>query len=111
MPTPRRHLPVSHSVVGDGLAAVLEELEIPASFPDDVMAAAAALPTPDVSGRVDRRDLAMVTIDPPGSTDLDQALAIDPVPGGGHVVWYAIADVAAFIRPGDPIDVESRRGG
>lgn len=97
--------------MGDGLAAIREELGVPTTFPDEVLAAAAALePVPD-EGRVDRRDLAMCTIDPEGSTDLDQALWIERVPGGGHVVWYAIADVAAFVAPGDPIDVESRRRG
>ena len=31
--------------------------------------------------------------------------------GDGYVVHYAIADVAAFITPGDPIDVEAHRRG
>lgn len=98
-------------VVGDGLAAIRAELGVPEGFPDEVLDAAARLgPVPE-TGRVDRRELPMVTVDPEGSTDLDQALAIEAVPGGGHVVWYAIADVAAFVVPGDPIDVESRRRG
>ena len=110
MPQPRRHVRPIEPVVGDGLAAIRDELGVPATFPDDVLAAAAALgPVPE-QGRVDRRDLAMCTIDPEGSTDLDQALAIEVVEGG-HIVWYAIADVAAFVVPGDPIDLESRRRG
>lgn len=111
MPQPRRHVRPIEAVVGDGLAAVRAELDVPESFPDDVLAAAAALRPIGAEGRADRRDLAMCTIDPEGSTDLDQALAIEVRPGGGHVVWYAIADVAAFVRPGDPIDAESRRRG
>ncbi len=45
--------------------------------------------------------------------DLDQALHIAPDPDlpGGHVVHYAIADVAAFVAPGDPVDVEANRRG
>lgn len=111
MPQPRRHVRPIEPVVGDGLAAIRAELEVPTAFPDDVLDAAAAIgPVPD-EGRADRRDLPMVTIDPEGSTDLDQALAIEAGPHGGHVVWYAIADVAAFVTPGDPIDLESRRRG
>jgi exoribonuclease R len=98
-------------VVGDGLAAIRDELGVPGAFPDDVIAAAATLEPPSGEGRVDRRDLPLCTVDPEGSTDLDQALAIEVVPEGGHVVWYAIADVAAFVAPGDPIDEESRRRG
>jgi exoribonuclease R len=42
--------------------------------------------------------------------DLDQALHIER-DGTGYVVHYAIADVAAFVTPGDPIDVEANRRG
>jgi exoribonuclease R len=111
MPRTRRRAPVSEPVVGDGLAAVRAELDVPTGFPPEVEEEAAAVADRCSEGRTDRRDLAMVTIDPPGSTDLDQALAIDARPEGGHVVWYAIADVAAFVRPGGAIDRESWRRG
>ena len=58
--------------------------------------------------RLPERDLTevpFVTIDPEGSMDLDQALHIGR-DGGGYLVRYAIADVAAFVTPGGPIDVE-----
>ena len=110
MPIPRRHAPVADPEVVAGLDAIFDEQGIRADFPDAVKAAAEA-PLVDEAGRVDRRDLPLVTIDPEGSTDLDQALAIEATPGGGHVVWYAIADVAAFVPPGGPVDVESRERG
>src|SRR5690606_32301799 len=53
-------------------------------------------------------DLDLVTIDPPGSKDLDQAIAIEER-GDGWRVSYAIADVGAWVRPGDPIDQEARQ--
>jgi exoribonuclease R len=31
--------------------------------------------------------------------------------GDGYVVHYAIADVIAFVRPGDPVDLESHQRG
>ena len=42
--------------------------------------------------------------------DLDQALHIER-DGDGYVVHYAIADLAAFITPGDPVDLEANRRG
>ena len=59
---------------------------------------------------LDRTDLELITIDPEGSRDLDQALHIGR-DGSGFVVSYAIADVAAFVSAGDPIDVEAHRRG
>ncbi|WHU48964.1 RNB domain-containing ribonuclease [Gordonia sp. L191] len=60
--------------------------------------------------RADHRDLPLVTIDPPGSMDLDQAVHI-ATDGDGFVVDYAIADVAALIEPEGALDAESRRRG
>ena len=51
-----------------------------------------------------------LTIDPPGSKDLDQALAISETKDG-FTVLYAIADVAWFVSPGGSVDKESRRRG
>ena len=59
---------------------------------------------------LDRTDLPFVTIDPPSSMDLDQALHLER-DGDGYVVHYAIADVAAFVTPGDPVDLEANRRG
>ena len=42
--------------------------------------------------------------------DLDQAMHLERL-GDGFRVHYAIADVAAFLRPGGPLDLESRRRG
>ncbi|MGC4960013.1 RNB domain-containing ribonuclease [Gordonia sp. DT101] len=60
--------------------------------------------------REDRTDLPFVTIDPPTSMDLDQAVHI-VADGEGFVVNYAIADVAALIEPEGALDAESRRRG
>jgi exoribonuclease R len=92
------------------MQAIRAELEVPAEFPVEVVAAAeAAAANPRLSGE-DRTDLEFVTIDPPDSMDLDQAVHIERA-GDGYTVHYAIADVAAFVQPGDPIDVEARKRG
>ena len=93
-----------------GLLRLRQELDVPAAFPPEVEAAAAAA-TPAPVERDDKRDLPLVTLDPPGARDLDQAFAIDRHDDGRWTVWYAIADVAAFVPDGGPVDVEARRRG
>jgi exoribonuclease R len=81
---------------------------LPAEFPPGVLAEAEAV-TPDLSAP-DRTDVPFLTIDPPGSTDLDQAMALSRT-DAGYQVLYAIADVAAFVRPGGAVDAEAHRRG
>ena len=42
--------------------------------------------------------------------DLDQAMHL-ATDGDGYVVHYAIADVVAFLEPGDAVDLEAHRRG
>ena len=93
-----------------GFDAIRAELGIPGSFPPDVVAEAVEVVRngPSVRAELDLRDVPFLTIDPPGSMDLDQALALSSRPGGAFVLRYAIADVAAFVRPGGAIDREAR---
>ena len=95
-----------------GLEAIAAELDLPGEFPAEVVAAAERAAAGVVLPDLDRTDIPFVTIDPAGSMDLDQALHLERGPGGeGFRVRYAIADVAAFVAPGDPIDVEAHRRG
>lgn len=59
---------------------------------------------------VDLTGLAFVTIDYETSKDLDQALFIADA-GDGHVVWYALADAAYYVRPGSALLAEALRRG
>lgn len=93
-----------------GLEEIAKELGLPGEFPADVTSAAERAATDVVLPELDRTDLPFITIDPAGSMDLDQALHIERS-GDGFVVHYAIADVAAFVKPGDPIDLEAHRRG
>ena len=80
-------------------AAVRAEFALPTGFPPAVLAdaaAAAARPTRPGPDRVDATDVALVTIDPPGSKDLDQAVGVVRR-GDGFRVHYAIADLGAFV--------------
>jgi exoribonuclease R len=55
----------------------------------------------------DRTDVNFVTIDPPTSMDLDQAMCLVRRTTGGFRVFYAIADVSAFVSPGGPLEAET----
>ncbi|MFN8017846.1 MAG: RNB domain-containing ribonuclease [Acidimicrobiales bacterium] len=89
-------------------ALLRAELDVPGPFEEAVLADAAASAARGPAGeRVDATDIPLVTIDPPGSMDLDQALAVEARPGGWRV-RYAIADVAAWVAPGSPVDVAAR---
>ncbi len=98
------------TTLAEAVAELRTRLEIPADFPPEVTAAAEAAARRPRLPDLDRTDLELLTIDPPGSKDLDQALHIAAA-GAGFVVSYAIADVAAFVAAGDPVDAEARRRG
>ncbi|MDH2430639.1 RNB domain-containing ribonuclease [Sphaerisporangium sp. TRM90804] len=93
--------------LADGFERVRDELELPEEFPQPVLEEAERVAAPPAVPRADRTDLPLLTVDPPGSMDLDQALCIEQRPSGFRV-WYAIADVGAFVRPGGEIDREAR---
>ncbi|MEU7731269.1 RNB domain-containing ribonuclease [Streptomyces sp. NPDC040724] len=109
---PRRQM---HMTGADGAAlrAALRELRtelgLPSEFPAAVLAdaehAAAHPRLPDL----DSTDIPLFTIDPPSSVDLDQAMHLAKRASGGYRVHYAIADVAAFVTPGGPLDTEAHR--
>ncbi|PVG81854.1 ribonuclease II [Nocardioides gansuensis] len=94
----------------EGIAAIQAEMKLSSDFPEAVEKAAAEAAANPRLPSLDRTDIPFVTIDPETARDLDQALHLER-DGDGYVVHYAIADLAAFITAGDPIDVESHRRG
>jgi exoribonuclease R len=108
---PRRS--VRLAVPGDDLravfAAIRTDIGIPESFPQEVLDEANTSAGDPRLPDTDLTDVPFVTIDPPGSLDLDQALHLDSRPRGGFRLRYAIADVAAFVRPGGAVDAEAHR--
>ncbi|MCI5098481.1 MAG: ribonuclease R [Rhodobacteraceae bacterium] len=88
---------------------------IPDAFPDEAIAEADKARPLGLSGREDLRDLPLITIDPADARDHDDACYAeaddDPDNPGGHIVWVAIADVAAYVTPGSALDREARKRG
>ena len=92
-------------------SALRAELNLPVDFPAAVLTEAEqAVARPSTGDRLDATDLPLVTVDPPGAKDLDQAVLLRRR-ARGYRVHYAIADVAAFVRPGGALDAEVRRRG
>ncbi len=85
---------------------------IPDDFPEGVITEAESLSEPTLSGRVDLRNVPLVTIDPPDARDHDDAVYAepdtDPANPGGWSVLVAIADVSHFVLPGSRLDREAQ---
>ena len=61
------------------------------------------LPEPSVEGRVDLRDLPTFTVDPDTAKDFDDAISVRREEDGVRA-WVHIADVAAYVPAGSPLD-------
>ncbi|MCO5084978.1 MAG: ribonuclease R [Rhizobiaceae bacterium] len=89
--------------------------DIPHIFPPAALADAESVKPATMAGREDWRDLPLITIDPADAKDHDDAVFAAPDDDeknrGGAVVWVAIADVAAYVRPGSALDREALKRG
>lgn len=96
--------------IEEAFRRVRRELEIRSGFPGDVLREAARvaeerLPA-EAPERADRTGVPFVTIDPPGSRDLDQAVHAERF-GSGYRLRYAIADVGFWVDRGSAIEREA----
>lgn len=109
---PSRHIQVQGvpDQLVDGMEALREQLGVPLDFAPEVHADAAAAATKPAPAWKDMTDVELVTIDPEGSMDLDQAMYLER-DGDGYRVVYAIAAVGFWVTPGGPMDLESHRRG
>uniref|UniRef100_A0A8C1DDY0 Protein DIS3 homolog n=1 Tax=Cyprinus carpio carpio TaxID=630221 RepID=A0A8C1DDY0_CYPCA len=65
----------------------------------------------DLKVRADLRHLGVCSVDPPGCTDIDDALHCRELENGNLEVGVHIADVSHFIRPGNALDQEAASRG
>ncbi len=106
------------AVLGDKLTpslvveAAIHGHDLPHEFPADVIAEATAVPLQvtdrDIAGRVDLRQLPLVTIDGEDAKDFDDAVWCEPNRSGFRLI-VAIADVSHYVRPGAPLDDEAQK--
>jgi exoribonuclease R len=91
-------------------AAIRAEFDVPEEFPAEVMAEAERRAAEPRLPELDATDVPLVTLDPAGSRDLDQAVHL-AARRDGYRVSYAIADVGAVVGLGGAMDAEARRRG
>ncbi|MFW6413393.1 MAG: ribonuclease R, partial [Oceanicaulis sp.] len=120
----RRHglkTAVIEEVIGDanspraGSIIALAEHGVPEGFSEAETEQAKKAGPLSLGKREDLRDIPLVTIDPADARDHDDAVWAapddDPANAGGWVVLVAIADVAAYVTPGSPLDKGARNRG
>jgi VacB/RNase II family 3'-5' exoribonuclease len=93
-----------------GLGDIRTQFQVPARFPQEVLAAAESAAAKPIANHQDWTDRSFVTLDPQASTDLDQAFEIRRE-GQDILLNYAIADVGFFVASGDLVDAEAWRRG
>ncbi|MFF8843876.1 RNB domain-containing ribonuclease [Streptomyces sp. NPDC015127] len=110
---PRRPIRLTGAAEAPPLRAALRDLRatigVSENFPAAALAEAEQAARAPRLPEADETGIPFFTIDPPGSADLDQAMHLTRREGGGFRVHYAIADVAAFVRPGGALDAEAHR--
>ncbi|MBS0432696.1 MAG: ribonuclease R [Proteobacteria bacterium] len=88
---------------------------LPHEWPIDATREAEAV-EPEVSraeckGRVDLREVPLVTIDGADARDFDDAVYAEPLRGGGFRLIVAIADVSHYVQPETALDDEAYQRG
>jgi ribonuclease R len=100
----------------DAIEGVLREAGLRRGFEAEVerearRAAARAWGRAEGEARADLRELPTFTVDPATARDFDDAISAEALADESVRVWVHIADVAAHVPLGSPLDLEARRRG
>ncbi len=109
---------------GVDILSIVRAYGLPEEFPEDVMEevshASEELSAEYVAeeigknGRVDLRDVPMVTIDGEDAKDLDDAVSVSKETINGETIYHLgvhIADVSHYVKEGTPLDAEAYKRG
>lgn len=104
-----------HMAPGMEIEMALRNFDIPHQWPERVAREIANLTdeVPEIAkqGRIDLRQLPLVTIDGEDARDFDDAVFCEPNEDGGWQLWVAIADVSYYVRPNKALDDEAQNRG
>ncbi|HEX7030497.1 MAG TPA: ribonuclease R, partial [Gammaproteobacteria bacterium] len=104
-----------HRAAGMEVEIAIHSFGLPHEFPDPVVEEAERfgehIPASAIAGRIDLREVDLVTIDGEDARDFDDAVYCEPLKNGGWRLIVAIADVAHYVTPGSPLDVEAEKRG
>ncbi|MDG6313896.1 ribonuclease R [Glaesserella parasuis] len=116
----KRPVGVITEILGDNLAPGMEieialrNHDIPHLWPEcvekQVRQFSEEVPEEAKIGRVDLRDLPLVTIDGESARDFDDAVFCQKESNGWRL-WVAIADVSYYVRPKTALDLEAQQRG
>lgn len=116
----KRPVGVITEILGDNLAPGMEieialrNHDIPHVWPEgvekQVRQFSEEVPEEAKIGRVDLRDLPLVTIDGESARDFDDAVFCQKESNGWRL-WVAIADVSYYVRPKTALDLEAQQRG
>ena len=104
-----------HMAPGMEIEMALRTFDIPHQWPKGVTKQVEKLtdqvPEEAKEGRIDLRQLPLVTIDGEDARDFDDAVYCEPLDDGGWQLWVAIADVSHYVRTGSALDDEAQQRG
>ena len=104
-----------HMAPGMEIEMALRTFDIPHQWPKGVTKQVSHLtdqvPDDAKAGRVDLRQLPLVTIDGEDARDFDDAVYCEPLDDGGWQLWVAIADVSHYVKTGSALDDEAQQRG
>ncbi len=108
---------------GVDILSIIKAYGLPESYPEEVMEEVSEVPealTEEMiaeeleKGRVDLRDVPMVTIDGEDAKDLDDAVSVSKETVNGRTIYHLgvhIADVTHYVRENTPLDKEALKRG
>jgi|CXWL01.1.fsa_nt_gi ribonuclease R len=93
--------------------SIIEQFQLPGEFPEAALAQARQMvasfhPEDAAEGRLDLREMTIITIDPADAKDFDDAISLRRDERGMWELGVHIADVAHFVPEGGPLDQEAR---
>ena len=109
---------------GVDILSIVRAYGLPEEFPEDMMEEVSHAPEElsadyvaeeiGKNGRVDLRDVPMVTIDGEDAKDLDDAVSVSKETINGETIYHLgvhIADVSHYVKEGTPLDAEAYKRG
>ncbi len=100
---------------GVDVEIMIRKFHLPHHFPaatlEEAQQVSATIPSRELQGRRDFRDLPIVTIDGETARDFDDAVLVRMLPNNNFELQVHIADVAQYVTPGSAVDQEARLRG